>query len=85
MDEQFLSAAFYQDPSLHQVAWAYPQPKVCLVFSLSDCLLVNITAFAMSFWGFFRNVCVCFYVSQLAGEAIKGLEDLERNQELKHS
>lgn len=50
-----------------------------------DRLLVKIAAFVVWFWGFFPNVRVCFYVTQLAGEVIKGLEDLERNQELKHS
>lgn len=49
-------------------------------------LLVKIAVFVVWFWVFFSpNVCVCFYVTQLAGEATKGLEDLERNQELKHS
>lgn len=34
---------------------------------------------------FFVNMAAYFYVTQLAGRVIKGLEDLERNRELKHS
>lgn len=47
--------------------------------------MISLVAFAAWFWGFFPNLSGCFCVAQLAGEAIKGLEDLERNQELKRS
>lgn len=48
-------------------------------------VIILLIAFVAWFWGLFSNMSGCFYVTQLAGEAIKGLEDLERNQELKHS
>lgn len=48
-------------------------------------IYILLAAFVAWFWVVFSNMSGWFYVTQLAGEAIKGLEDLERNQELKLS